>query len=413
MAKFPFVASLVKVYPPEEVTRTAPEADPGEAGVTRDAVDKIWRSVVRLYQTGLHPAISLCVRKRGKVILDRSIGHTRGNAPGQVSGEKVVATPSTLFNLFSASKAITAMLIHLFDDRGLLHLDDPVAEYLPEFAQNGKDWITIRHVLTHRAGIPTVPSEHADPDLLLDPKRIFTLLCESKPTSPPGRRLAYHALTGGYVLGELLSRIAGKPLRDILRDEVLRPLGFAHLNYGVPKEDIPLVAQNAFTGPPALPPYSWLLEKALGVSIEDAVAISNDERFLTTVIPAGNVIGSANEGCRFFELLLRGGSLDGIKIFDRRTVRRAVAEQVYLEVDSILRVPVRYGMGFMLGGKWVSLYGHDSEHAFGHVGFTTTILWADPARDLSAALMTSGKPFVTLRQLPWLWVARTIASQLG
>jgi CubicO group peptidase (beta-lactamase class C family) len=407
--KIPFAPKLVTTSPPDEVTRIAEEEHPSSVGLSHDAVQEMWRAVVRLYQTGLHPAIALCVRKNGRVIIDRSIGHSRGNAPGEAGTEKVIATPKTLFNLFSASKAITAMLIHLLDEKRLLHLDDPVAEYIPEFAQNGKDWVTIRHVLTHRAGIPTLPSEHIDPNLLTEPKRIVTLLCQSKPTSKPGRRLAYHALTGGYILGELIERVTGKDPRRFLQDEVLAPLGIEQLNYGVTEEEIPQVAQNAITGPPALPPYSWLLEKALGVNLETAVLLSNDARFLTSIIPAGNIIGTANQTSLFFELLLQGGSLNNKKIFDRRTIRHAIAEQVYLEVDSILRVPVRYGMGFMLGAKWLSLYGHSTEQAFGHVGFTTTIAWADPERNISVALMTSGKPFVTLRQIPWLLVARTIA----
>jgi CubicO group peptidase (beta-lactamase class C family) len=92
-------------------------------------------------------------------------------------------------------------------------------------------------------------------------------------------------------------------------------------------------------------------------------------------------------------------------------VRRAIAEQTFLEIDSIMGVPVRYGMGFMLGGKYMSLYGHDSPHAFGHIGFTVVAVWADPDRDLAVSLMTSGKPFITPGQVRWLEVGRTIARR--
>src|SRR5204863_2879209 len=103
-------------------------------------------------------------------------------------------------------------------------------------------------------------------------------------------------------------------------------------------------------------PYSWLLRRVLGVSIRQAVELSNHPRFLTAVCPSGNIIGTANEASRFFQLLLDGGQLGGVRILDRRTVQRAVAEQTFLEVDSFLSVPVRYGMGFMLGSRWFSLY---------------------------------------------------------
>ena len=92
----------------------------------------IWGAVERLYRSRMHPAIQLCIRRHGEVILDRSIGHARGNSPGDSSDTpKVLATPDTPFNIFSASKAITATVIHLLDQQGYLHVDDPVTEYIP------------------------------------------------------------------------------------------------------------------------------------------------------------------------------------------------------------------------------------------------------------------------------------------
>ena len=403
--------TLVRVYPHEEVTtRSESEVDPREGGLTRPGVEEIWSSVVRLYETGLHPAIALCVRRRGQVVIDRAIGHAHGNLPDSgPAARKVLATPRTLFNTYSASKALTAMVIHLLDQRGAVHLDDPVAEYLPEFGANGKDWITLRHILTHRAGIPAIPSVDVDLDLIADPARVVALLCASRPVSTPGRRLAYHALTGGYILGAVVERVTGRDIRSFLGSEILAPLGFEHLSYGVPAADVDRVAENAFTGPPTFPLYGAVLKRAFGVGIREACALSNDPRFLTAMIPSGNVIGTANEASRFFEMLLHGGQLDGVRVFERRTVQRALLEQSFLEVDSTIGLPVRYGMGFMLGSKWLSFYGHDTPRAFGHVGFTSVSIYADPDRDISVALMTTGKPLISLGQLTWLNVPRTIA----
>src|SRR5262249_57543322 len=104
------------------------------------------------------------------------------------------------------------------------------------------------------------------------------------------------------------------------------------------------------------PPYSWLLERSLGVGIHEVVRLSNSDRFLTSIVPSGNIIGTAEEASRFFQILLDGGNLDGKRIFDRRTVQRAVAEQSFLEVDSFVAVPVRYGMRFILGHASFTLY---------------------------------------------------------
>ena len=111
-------------------------------------------------------------------------------------------------------------------------------------------------------------------------------------------------------------------------------------------------------GPPAPPPYSWLLKRALGVPLREAVALSNDPRFLTAIVPSGNVIGTANEASRFFQLLLNEGQLDGHRIFDRRTVHRAVAEQTHLEVDSMLSLPVRYGIEERVPPGWLARFVH-------------------------------------------------------
>src|SRR5262249_37738865 len=154
--------------------------------------------------------------------------------------------------------------------------------------------------------------------------------------SVPGRRLAYHALTGGFVLGEVVRRVTGRDLRRFFGDEVLTPLGFRSFNYGVAPAGVEQVAENAYTGLPPFPPYSWLLERSLGVGIHDVVRLSNSPLFLTTIVPSGNIVGTANEGSRFFQLLLDGGELDGVRVFDRRTVRRAIAETSFLEIDSFL-----------------------------------------------------------------------------
>jgi CubicO group peptidase (beta-lactamase class C family) len=376
------------------------EARPERVGLTAADVSAIWRRAESLYRSGLHPAVALCLRRRGQVVIDRAIGHARGNGPGAApEAPRLLATPATRFCLFSASKAITAMVVHLLDQEGMLHIDDPVEEYIPEFGGQGKHWITIRHVLTHRAGLPSLPTREVDLDLLAQPDRIIELLCQARPTLPPGRRLAYHALTGGYILGEVVRRATGKDISTQLRERVLEPLGFDHLDYGVDPAEVDQIAENVLTGPLPPPPLSTVLRRALGVPFPEAVRLSNDPRFLTAVVPAGNIVGTANETCRFFQLLLDGGVLDGRRIFDRRTVRRALAEHAYFEIDLTFTIPIRYGLGFVLGANHLSLYGLHTPRAFGHLGFSNILAWADPERDISACIMTNGKPFLT----PRLW----------
>lgn len=403
----------VRTFPPEEVTSISPaEVDPRSVGLTRRDVDAIWAAVVRYYGIGLQPAMALCIRRRGQVILDRAIGHARGNGPGEL-GPLVPATPDTLFNFFSGSKSITAMLVLLLEQRGEIDLDAPVARYIPEFGRHGKDRITIRHVLTHRAGIPAVPPDLVDVDLIWNREHLVEVLSETRPISAAGHELAYHAVTGGFVLGEIIHRVTGRDARAFLDDEIRKPLGFDALSFGVPPARLGEVARESFTGPKARRPFSILLERSLGLPLERIVDLANDERFLTGIVPSGNVIATANEIGRYFELLLRQGELDGVKVFERETVRRGVArENLEIQLDRTIMLPIRYGMGFMLGGEHLSFYGRGTPLAFGHLGFTNVLGWADPERDISVAFMNNGKPFVTPELVLWLNIPRVIARKV-
>jgi CubicO group peptidase (beta-lactamase class C family) len=386
-----------------DVISIGDEAPPPVVGATREGVRRLWRCAEALYRTGLYPAIQLCVRRNGRVAIQRAIGHARGNAPRDpADAERVPVTPETPFVIYSASKAITAMLVHKLDERRVLHLDDRVCDYIPEFASHGKQWITIRHVLAHRAGIPNLPPDAMQLDLLDDPARVIGILCEAKPLSRPGLRLAYHAVSGGFVLGEVVRRATGEDVRAVLRREILDPLGFRWMGYGVPAADVERVGHDAVTGLPLLPPMAALFRRALGVPFAKAVELAGDPRFLTGVVPSANVVATADELSAFYQCLLDEGERAGVRVFDPRTVRHATSEQAYFELDLTLGIPLRYGLGFMLGGATLSLFGPGTPHAFGHLGFTNIISWADPDRRLAVALVTSGKPFLSLDSLR-LW----------
>jgi CubicO group peptidase (beta-lactamase class C family) len=169
------------------------------------------------------------------------------------------------------------------------------------------------------------------------------------------------------------------------------------------------VARDSFTGPPVLPPFAQLLRRALGVGFLEAVVLSNDPRFRTGIIPSANVVATAEELSAFYECLLNEGELNGVRIFEPRTVRHATAEQSYWELDLTLGLPLRYGLGFMLGGELMSLFGRNTPRAFGHLGFTNIFSWADPERALSVALLTTGKPFLSLHVVQ-LWL---LMGQIG
>ncbi len=404
----------VNVFDPEEVTtKSNRETDPRGVGLATKDVDAIWQAVVHYYKLGLHPSLALCIRRRGEVILDRAIGHASGNSPQDPEGTPLVrATPDTLYNFFSGSKSVTAMLIHLLHEQERLHVDEPVATFIPEFAKKRKHNITIRDVLTHRAGIPATPIEAINLDLLERPDEIVASFCDLEPTYRPGTVQAYHAVTGGFILGEIIRRTTGEGVREFLTKSVREPLGMKHFNYGVAPELLDKVAVAAFTGPIPTWPHKNLLQQALGASMRELVDISNDPRFRTAAIPSANLIATPEEICRFFETLLCGGTYEDVRVFEQRTVARATLRQTTGQVDRVLMFPVPFSMGFMLGNKTIGFYGPRTGKAFGHLGFTNVLGWADPERDLSVAFMNTGKPLLAAKMVAWLNVMRVISSRV-
>lgn len=393
----------------DSVTRIDGENEcvPTQVGLTRGAIDAIWGAVQGFYRTATHPAITLALRRRGRLVMHRAIGHARGNEPGADGHQWIPATPQTPICLFSASKAITALLVHKLAEDARLSLDERVAHYIPEYAQRGKDRTTVRQLLSHRAGIPTVPVKNLDYRVIYDWDAVIQMLCAAKPFEATGERQAYHAITGGFILGELVRRVGGIGLHDALRQWIAEPLGCRTMTYGLPPELRSIAAPNVFTGP--RPP--WMLDlvskRVLGAAFRDVVRISNEDAFLTQPIPAGNIFATADEAGRVFQMLLDGGSWQGRRLFKPETVAEIVRPVGKRQFDGMLVIPVRFSAGMMLGDGPVGLFGPSSRQAFGHIGFLNIVCWADPMRDISVAILNNGK---TLAPSSLTRLARVISA---
>lgn len=366
------------------------EVDPRDADLAPAAIARIWAAVEALYRSGLHPGIQIVLRRRGQVVLDRAIGYAEGMAGDASADARRPLLRDTPICLFSASKAVTAMLVHALAEQGRFGLDDAIADYIPEYAQAGKAHTTIAQLLAHQAGIPRLPMRRPDPELLWDWERTLALLCAARPAHAAGQQ-AYHAVTAGYILGELLRRVSGESLPDLLRRHFAEPLGARWLSYGLPVADQPLAARNAFTGGRLLPGVAQVARRALGIEFERVASVANSGEFMSAVIPAGNIYASADDVGRFFEMLLREGAWQGRQLLRPETVRRAVAPTGPIRIDRTLLVPVRFSMGMVLGERPFGLYGSNCREAYGHLGFMSIVCWADPARDISCALLDTGK----------------------
>lgn len=310
-----------------------------------------------------HGAVAqACVMADGEVVLHRSFG----------------CQPDSLFLLFSAGKPFTAALVHLLAERGQLRLDDPVARYWPEFGRQGKDTITVRQVLQHRSGVPVARGLWRDALAATDWMRSVRALENARPRYPPGQVPAYHILSYGFILGEVVQRVAGRDLQAVLRAEILHPLGLDDTHLGLP----------APLWPRHVPVH------ASGTGGRARALVFNRRAVRQAVIPAATVSSTARDLARFYQMLLNGGELDGARILATATVAEARRPSADGEVDQFLKLPVRWSQGFQLGGPVPSsarprpMGRFSSPAAFGHNGSNSCLGWADPARGIVLAYLT-------------------------
>ena len=370
------------------------ELPASHAGMTQTQVAHIWQAAQRLYRNGNHPMLSICIRRQGKIVLNRSIGHAQGNSlHDALDSAKVIATPETPVCLFSASKVVTAVLVHLLHERGLINVHDPISNYLPEYAAMGKQSTTILHLLTHRGGIPRLEGT-VSPELMFDSKAIVQLLCAAKPIYPTGDRQAYHAISAGYILGELIERVTGQTASEFLQETIANPMDMPYFDYGLAPQYRHLVASNSAMGLHAHLGTNQFFSRALGGSLDQIIEVTNHPNFMQVICPAANIFTSAEQINRFFDMLLHGGLYQGKSIISAETIRNMVMPQTGMSFDHTLWAPMRYSSGFMLGANPIGMYGPQTGQAFGHLGLSNIFCWADPQRDISVSILNTGKSIV-------------------
>ena len=303
-------------------------------------------------------------------------------------------TRDTIVNLFSVGKAITAICAHRLVEAGLLDLDAPVARYWPEFAQAGKDHLLVRHLLTHQAGLPAI-AQPLPPGAWAEWDAMTAALAAQAPWWEPGRGHGYHVNTQGFLIGEVVRRVAGQSIGTYLRESLAGPAGIDfHIGLG-PEHD----ERCADFLPPA-PPPSPSREDLGGLTLMrlhayrnpanlSGMGIVNTRAWRAAEVPSTNGHGNARAVARLYSALAGDGSLEGVHVLAPETVARAIAEQVN-GPDIVLERPTRYGLGFQLTMPERRL--GPSPRAFGHFGAGGSLGFADPdARVAIGYAMNQGR----------------------
>jgi CubicO group peptidase (beta-lactamase class C family) len=259
----------------------------------------------------------------------------------------------TIVNVYSTTKTMTALTALLLADRGELDFDAPVARYWPEFAANGKEAVKVSHLMSHSSGLPgwKAPLQKED---LYDWEKVTRLLAEQSLFWEPGKAVGYHAVTQGYLVGEVVRRIAGKSLGTVFREEIAEPLG-ADFHIGLPASEDDRVAELI---PP--PPGATIGD---GKKDEISVSLTNPPIDVSETatrawrgaeIPAAGGTGNARSVAQVQSILANGGMAQGKRFLSEAGCRKALELQIE-GPDLVLGMPARFGLGFGLGGGAVPL----------------------------------------------------------
>lgn len=318
---------------------------------------------------------SLCVIVVGETVVDLWGGHA----------DEARTRPwerGTIANVYSSTKGVAALAAAMLVDRGELDVEHPVADYWPGFGQAGKEAITVRQLLTHEAGLAGVDEEL--PDLaVLDWDYMVGAMERQAPLWRPGEGLGYHAVTYGWLVGEVIRRIAGKTCGEFVRDEIAGPLGIDFF-IGLPESEDARTADMipaAGDGPIVPADPGSLAAKALGFVNPRVAGTVNSREWRAAELPAANGHGNGRALARIYAAMAQGGELDGTRLLSSDGVAAAAAHAVSAD-DLVLGFPVKRALGFIIslpGGRYE--WG-PNPNAYGHSGAGGSIGFADPDAEI-------------------------------
>jgi CubicO group peptidase (beta-lactamase class C family) len=338
---------------------------------------------------------SLAVFHHGELVVDLWGGYRT------VEGDPW--TRDTLAMCFSTTKGVAATAAHVLADRGQLDYDAKVAAYWPEFAQNGKQDITVRQVLSHSAGLHRFGTIVDHSSELLDWDHMTDALAAAAPVYPPGTAVGYHALTFGWLVGEIVHRISGVPIDRFVQDEIAKPLGLEGLYIGCPtaqRHRIAPLEPMLPVLPAVLRPAGRLAFNSLSRSLSLARSPVNLRRManalfsrgmedvlyspelLDAAVPAMNGHFDAVSLARMYAMLAGRGRVGDVRILSRRTVARA-SEVQNDRRDRVLVLNMHWRLGYhrVLGAT------RELPQGFGHYGLGGSGAWADPENALALAMV--------------------------
>jgi CubicO group peptidase (beta-lactamase class C family) len=349
---------------------TATTNSPEEIGLSRERLARVYGFLDEAVQQGKLPAAAIAISRHGVSVPVHCFGRQLLNP------DSPPVQPDTIFLTASITKPVTVTAVMLLVERGKVLLDDPVCSVIPDFAANGKEQVTLRHLMTHTSGLPDMLPEDRQLRAEHAPLAEFVRrICQLPLDFAPGTHVQYQSC-GTAMLGAIVERIEGIPLRDFLRREIFNPLGMTDTALGAAGLPEARIAHVNVAEEMQGKDWGW-----------------NTPYWWHFCAPWGGMFSTVSDIRRFVQLFLNGGELDGVRILSPATVQAMLSDQTAAmpQISPITRATQSWGLGWRRQppGEW-SFWGNLlSPGSFGHGGATGTVTWADPARGLACALFTT------------------------
>ncbi len=355
------------------MTHPMPSAEPASVGLSASRLELLCRRIEAQVASGEYPGAQVAVARHGRLVLSRSFGRARLEAPGQ---EAAAVAEDTLFLLYSNTKVVTAATIWSLVEDGVLRFGDRIAEHVPGFERHRKGEITLIQLLTHQAGFPaaTVPEAAWD-----DHELLRRVVCDFEPEWPAGTRVQYHPSAAHWAAAVLIEGVTGRDFREVIRERILHPLGLE----------------------PALQVGVRPADDGRAADMHDPVEGGMRRRmpectpaFRRAGVPGGGGFGTAAGMAAFYQTLVAGGVLGAARVLSPRLLAYVTRNFTGERVDLHSGMPMHRGLGPYVRGESELMRGLGSlahPRTFGHGGAGSSQCWGDPDSGVSFAFLSNAR----------------------
>src|SRR3954452_13927488 len=339
-----------------------PSADPASLGFAATQLQHLDRLIRHHIEEGRYPGAQIALARHGKLALFRTYGDAK------TEGRNRPATDDTLFLLFSQTKVLTSCAVWALIEEGKLSFMDRIADHLPEFAKRGKGESTLHQVMTHQGGFPSGDVTQAT---WTDHTRMLAEVCDFSLDWTPGTRLQYHPRAAHLTQAMVIEAVTGQDYRDVIRDNVLAPLG---------------LAKDVFVGVPSA-------EQGRCADTYAKEGRDNSPEFRAAGLPSGGGFATARGMAAFYQMLLGRGSLGSMRLLSPRLVAYVTRNHTGDLGDAAMAgIPMHRGLGPHVRGESDRIRGLGTigvPQTFGHGGAGTSYSWADPTSGVSFTYLTN------------------------